>query len=1448
MRAGHPRPRTLHANGPGWAAWLLGLAILAFLALLPDGAHAATVTCGNPADTAQLVDLSTLSRAPGDDLQVVGNCLVPGGLMSNPSPDYKFGKVNIYSQNPGSCTLDSKLAGNTAKPCGGTLTFKDERIDFWASSIIVERGGSLIAGSPAAPIGTTGRGEEETGRHVLTITLWGPGSSLARDVPGVGCISTNCGVPSDTWTGGASAPKPLPGVANPDYFYAYDRLPFDSSGYFGNKVLGVAFGGRLLLYGKKGATYATVPGPLDSGTSWRRLAGNLAVGNTTVMLDRKVDWEKGDSVVVTGTDYLPRHFEQRTIAAVALDGLSFTASSGMAFPHVGKRFPLTRVPGGTNGLGIDPVMLANGAEVRAAVALLSRSIVIRSGGDTIGSLLCEDVGCYYGGHTVIRQGVLAATIQGVEFAQLGQGGRLGRYPVHFHMLRHAPPGTALLDSSINESMTRWVTLHATQDVTLARNVGFESIGHGFYLEDGTETDNKLYSNLGIFARAAVVGWPDGQLKAKNDANWRKVPGILAQRLQITANGIDPPQDPNDGTQADLFPFHSDWNHPSVFWVMNAWNDFQGNMATGAGMCGACYWMVPGTTSGHSRMMQWVGYASRQKQDSMNNYPEFSRAGSSPLQNFSGNSCSSAEFSFITISRTEPCRGFGDVNAGRVAPVDNPLAPDTCWVQGTDSPFPSPAQCVKAQPNPNPPVEGDPAFVPTNDYGYYPIVDGVGGRFPIQCKDPTKDCSLSAAGQRRCTNISKTVVVNGVSTVVAGGDVDPECTVDVLDHYTSQFNWAPHNFAAILLRPFWYLVNHSVIGDVQNGGISIITGGDYSRSSAINGYWSLVERSVLIGQTEPGNAFADAAGPFNAASGLKCDAQATDFCLLRDQQWTINFADWAVNQRLFNIYDGPSYQTRNAYLDVKPSVIDSPAKNCNGNLDCLRLYYPIAFGPVNGIMRSPTGTGAASHSCFLPNAAIAWKQSNGFYYPPAFHSSKLFFDNVDIRHFVVEPLFDATKNGYQTDETKTNATYCKPPALSNVFNTFSDIDRQTVLNDVDGSLTGLVHTLSVNKISPFFTAPFETDECAAQTGVTNLSPAPPAPQATAKTSPYDYVTTVLLPGCSQEVKPPGQEQAICGCNAGGDQCTEWARVCTDGSCSGARLWRQLTTSQSETAPYIRMAGQSSWQRSTLTANNGTYYIDSTYTKAQQLADGFADPTAGGKLSLFQAGRDYYLFLVYATGTTKQDYKVFVGGTDVKKGTATGCTAGGTMPAPYLIRADVSGAPSKISPAPGQPPKYPMPWKYCYNETGHEPGVLTVHVDMTPFAAELAPKPVPAYNSICQPKTFCAVNASKGTCGCAAKNPMSNDPASKADCDEICGTWAVKDIDCPSGGCIGFGFKLPTPFTIPATNPRPAPTGFPKDSHWNLYAGAGFQKMAGAAGSGMPGAQCTYTQSFTGHFWQ
>jgi len=41
------------------------------------------------------------------------------------------------------------------------------------------------------------------------------------------------------------------------------------------------------------------------------------------------------------------------------------------------------------------------------------------------------------------------------------------------------------------SPTTPFSIHGTQGVLEARNVGWKSFGHAFYIQDGTETDNKL---------------------------------------------------------------------------------------------------------------------------------------------------------------------------------------------------------------------------------------------------------------------------------------------------------------------------------------------------------------------------------------------------------------------------------------------------------------------------------------------------------------------------------------------------------------------------------------------------------------------------------------------------------------------------------------------------------------------------------------------------------------------------------------------------------------------------------------------------------------------------------------------------------------------------------------------------------------------------------------------
>lgn len=1261
------------------------------------------------------------SVAPGDgtrDLLVTGQCNVGEGT-------FLWRNVNIVE--------------------GGTLTFADKPIEFNVAAIVVENGGALVAGSPSAPIGTSPGGK-------LTIRLWGKDQGSVGG-KGVRCVTHRCGVPEAEWTSNGSRKFTMPGTAAPagdDYFYGYMPLASDDGdmeGYFGYKVLAVSYGGSLQLFGRKGATYMALA-ESDSGTSWVRLAQTVtpqscdaAKDECTLHLDRAVDtWEVDDQVVVTTTDYLPGHSEQFAIKSVAPDKRSVVVRGIVKHSHNGTKYPLTGLPA---RLGIDK----SAAETRAAVALLSRSIRIVSGGDTPGSAFPGEPaysadppsapGYFFGGHTIVRQGARRYQVQGVEFHQLGQGGRAMHYPVHFHLARRTPADTFVRDSAVHDSMTRWYVLHGTHGVTLERNVGYKSIGHGYFLEDGTEIDNRLVSNIGIFARAAI----------DNEQNPRKVPGILAARTGNNLSFADP-----GAFRTEYVPFYSDYDHPTVFWIMNGWNEFAYNMAAGAGACGACYWLLPGANSGHSRHLKWEGYASLQAAPNGDMGRATERAGLTPLKRFVGNYCSTAATSFNTVGNTTACIGIGaaDVpNPDRplVRAIDNPLAPAPCDQNNPrkqDNTDYESYACVK-----NPKADD-----------YYPKIGG-GGRFPTRCDTPTGDCST----------------VNTCSPGNLGS-----CMVTVIDNYTSSFHWTELNFAAIWLRPHWYLVSNSVLTDVINGGLTFVTGGGYTESDIITGHWALAWRNVFIGETQPGNPLASIGSPINPA-GLACDSDNGAFsgnhCLVAKEGVSFPKGNFGINQRMFNIYDGPAYQDSNAYLNIRTTTLDcSPGGSPGSVSNCGGSKY--LQGPNIGVPRSGT-------RCYLPHAAIGWKQPNGFYYPPAFHSTNLYFDQVDIRHYVTQPLFKP--DTYQTDADKAWQQYCTFSV--DMFNNWTDIDRQTELNDDDGSLTGYAETISVNE-DPFFNGPKEGFECASA--------------ETVKTSPYDFVTAVVYPECllpgksCPTVKPAWAQDP----NA---RVPSWNRDCGGPHCYGVPLYRQLVTGSEKAsppahAPAVRMAGQGTGQRSTLLANNGTYYIDTTVSTERQSAPA---PIQRSSLNVFQPGGTYYTFLVFAKPTTTQTYQAYVGTKDFNLATDA-----------WPVKVDIRKDPPQYS-APTLPAgqTWPDGWEASYKD-----GILTVKMSMA-FEG-FSGKWVEAQQRSCGPASFCALKG--GDCACALDaNGNKKDPLCH---DQVC-SWAGNDADCPEGGCWGFGFRLPGSFqTDPPGNPRPSPQCFDATKGWGAPWRPASRELAGS----------------------
>src|SRR5205823_2885047 len=124
------------------------------------------------------------------------------------------------------------------------------------------------------------------------------------------------------------------------------------------------------------------------------------------------------------------------------------------------------------------------------------------------------------------------------------------------------------------------------------------------------------------------------------------------------------------------------------------------------------------------------------------------------------------------------------------------------------------------------------------------------------------------------------------------------------------------------------------------------------------------------------------------------------------------------------------------------------------------------------------------------------------------------------------------------------------------------DRQTELSDDDGTLTGLISTdpslpspiggtSSVNG-NLFFQAPVDTPECRSNVGVTADKACLPAPNyptdPSARTSPYEYLTFAVAPGCTQ-----------------GNMCLTdqnpfklWNPDCAGPHCYGVPLYRQFLT--------------------------------------------------------------------------------------------------------------------------------------------------------------------------------------------------------------------------------------------------------------------------------------------------
>ncbi len=211
--------------------------------------------------------------------------------------------------------------------------------------------------------------------------------------------------------------------------------------------------------------------------TWVKLEATAAKGSTAVTLAEPVPgWRAGDRVIVSATRYhstpdgpdapsvRDKHqTEERIIRRIA--GARLELDAPLEYEHTG------------NG------------RYRGEVALLSRNVVVES---------ADPAGVR--GHTMYHRDS-AGSISYAEFRHLGKAGELGKYSLHFHRVGDTMRGTSVIGASIWDSGNRWITIHGTNGLVVRDCVGYRSVGHGFFLEDGSEVDNILDGNLAVQACA-----------------------------------------------------------------------------------------------------------------------------------------------------------------------------------------------------------------------------------------------------------------------------------------------------------------------------------------------------------------------------------------------------------------------------------------------------------------------------------------------------------------------------------------------------------------------------------------------------------------------------------------------------------------------------------------------------------------------------------------------------------------------------------------------------------------------------------------------------------------------------------------------------------------------------------------------------------------------------------
>ena len=282
---------------------------------------------------------------------------------------------------------------------------------------------------------------------------------------------------------------------------------------------------ELPIYGAK--VIALRNGTIDMhgkpvGVTWTYLNQTASANDNTIYLNDPVDWPVGSQIVIatTGDLFSIGQTELMTISSISADNRTITLDSPLRFEHLGEE-----------------IEVGNGVKVfmRAEVGLLSHNVLVNAVNDdswnNIRSANACPAGfnpaefatmtCFLGrygpelgsdeyGATLMVGSATVNTadnefmivrLSNVEFYHVGQSYRLGRYPVHFHMIGDSP-SSYVRSCGIHQSFNRAVNIHASNNITVERTVIYDISGGAFFLEDGVEIHNTLQYNLAVYVKTS----------------------------------------------------------------------------------------------------------------------------------------------------------------------------------------------------------------------------------------------------------------------------------------------------------------------------------------------------------------------------------------------------------------------------------------------------------------------------------------------------------------------------------------------------------------------------------------------------------------------------------------------------------------------------------------------------------------------------------------------------------------------------------------------------------------------------------------------------------------------------------------------------------------------------------------------------------------------------------